>query len=456
MYESGLDHRNSNRPGVVRRRKIMANTNNATHELDNLFAAFAQKAENEAKNSAHGTFTPREYEEVKYTGLTQGVPSIIRVIGGPYDSGVDPYTARTVNICRIVGDDGKKFRVIRPSAQDDPNFIINKIIATVTKPAWDKVTKEKTFPVKDKYPEIFNIIEKNGVQKGDQQFNYEKGWKGKEVFIMNVIDREQMDWHRANKHTMLLAKSVTEGKNGGEFIDEGISSFACGPQFTKLYKRYGSWEKYDIAITKTGDKSNAFIIENATRAPENAEDKESFVSFETSLTDEEKSWEKYDLDKLFRVTTATKIYNRLKQTIARIDVALNTHFLDELKEQVDKEKVMFDELYGRDENSTEAQASETVTVKNEKTQEEPAAPQPKTRARVATTSNKPVWSILPFADTLNDNLKGKIKSVTKGEGNFYDIVWDYPEEDLAQCPVCQTIAPLECDTCPACGESFVG
>lgn len=440
----------------------MANTNNATHELDNLFAAFAQKAEDEAKNSNHGTFTPREYEDVRYTGLTQGVPSIIRVVGGPVDSGVDPYTARTVNICRIVGDDGKKFRVIRPSAQDDPNYIINKIIAAVTKPAWDKVTKEKSFPIKDKYPEIFNIIEKNGVPKGDQQFNYEKGWKGKEVFILNVIDREHMDWHKENKHTMLLAKSVNQGKNGGEFVDEGISAFACGPQFTKLYKRYGSWEKYDIAITKTGDKSNAFIIENATRTPEIAEEKESLVSDSPCLTDEEKSWEKYDLDKLFRITTATKIYNRLKQTIARIDVALNTHFLDELKAQVDEEKVKFDEMYGREnEDSAEATSPKNTDVKSDEEVCDPvvsseATTGPKTRARVAVSQNKPVWSILPFADTLSDSMKSKIKSVTKGEGNYYDIVWDCPEEDLAQCPECKTIAPLDCDTCPACGESFVG
>jgi hypothetical protein len=445
---------------VKKEKKHMADTSNATHELDNLFAAYAKKAEDDAKNTSHGTFTPREYEDIKYTGLVQGVPSVLRIVGGPVDSGVDPYTARTVNICRIVGDDGNKFRVIRPSAQDDPNYIINKIISTVTKPAW--VNKEKTFPIKDKFPEIYNIIEKNGLQKGDPQYNYEKGWKGKEVFIMNVIDREQMDWHKQNNHTMLLAKSVNPGKNGGEFVDEGISAFACNSQFAKLYKRYGSWEKYDISITKTGDKSKAFDIENATRSPESAEDKESFVSNNPCLTDEEKSWEKYDLDKLFRITTATKIYNRLKQTIARIDVALNTHFLDELKEEVEKEKVKFEELYG---NKTEASGNtssdepekETATeTPDESIRSQATQPSTRTRARVSTSGTKPVWSILPFADTMADSIKGKIKSVTKGEGDFFDIVWDYPEENLAECPVCHTVAPLECDTCPACGESFVG
>lgn len=430
----------------------MANEN-ATHELDNLFAAFAKKAEEEAKAPNHGTFTPREYEEIKYTGLTQGVPSIIRVIGGPYDSHVDEFTTRSVNISRIVGDDGKKFRVIRPSMQEDPNYIINRIISAVTKPQW--VNKEKVFPVQEKFPEIFNMIDKNGLQKGDPQYIYDKGWKGKEVFIMNVIDREQMDWHREHKHTMLLAKSVNEGKNGGEFVDEGISVFASNTLFTQLYKRYGSWEKYDIAITKTGEKSKAFDIGNASRTPEIAEDKEDLVSFETSLTDEEKSWEKYDLDKLFRVTTATKIYNRLKQTIARIDVALNTHFLDDLQKEVEEEKIKFDEMYGRDEDSSED--SSVSSVKEETPAPEPSA-QPRTRTRVAPSVGitKPSWSILPFADTLSDNLKGKIKSVTKGEGDFYDIVWDFPEEELAQCPTCKTVAPLDCETCPACGESFVG
>ena len=432
---------------------------NSVHELDNLFAAYAKKAEDEAKQASfHSGSTPREYEEIKYTGLEQGVPSVLRVVGGPYDSNLDDFTARTVNISRIVGDDGKRFRVITPSFNENPNYILNRIISAVTKPKW--VNKEKTFPVQEQFPEIYNIIDKNGIKKGDPQYNFDKGWRGKQVFIMNVIDRSQMDWHRAHKHTMLLAKSVNIGKNGGEFPDEGISAFACGPQFTQLFKRYGSWEKYDIAITKTGEKSKAFDIGNATRTPEIAEDKESLVSQETSLTEEEKSWERYNIAKLFRVTTSTKIYNRLKGTIARIDAALKTNFLEELKAEVEEEKIRFDEMYGRNEDTNE----DTSTTDTDKDKDNPPfdvevtdRPSTSHRTRTVVSSPNKVWSILPFADSLSDEMKKRIKSVSKlDDKNHYHIEWDYPEEDLAECPVCLTVAPFECDTCPGCGESFVG
>ena len=242
---------------------------NEINDLDSLFKQFAKKAEAEAKKASSGTYVPREYENVKFTGLETGVPSIIRAVGGPFNSNLDNTTARTVNISWIVGDDGKKFKLIRPSFQEDPNYILNRIISRVKQIKWNN--GEKTYPVKDKFPEIYNIVDKNGLGKDDPKCKFDRGWTGKEVLIMNVIDRAQMDWHKENKHTMLLAKSVNIGTDGNEYAEEGVSAYAITPTLLQLYKYYGSWEKYDLAITKTGDMHNAFIIENATKNPERVE-----------------------------------------------------------------------------------------------------------------------------------------------------------------------------------------
>ena len=97
-------------------------------EFDELFANYVKQAEAEAKQASNKKSFQKNYEEVKYTGLEKGVPSVIRAVGAPLDTNYDNTTARTVTITRIVGDDGKRFRVVRPSFTQDPNYILNKII----------------------------------------------------------------------------------------------------------------------------------------------------------------------------------------------------------------------------------------------------------------------------------------------------------------------------------------
>lgn len=432
---------------------------NETNDLDSLFKQFAKKAEADAKKASTGTYVPRDFEEIKFTGLETGIPSILRAVGGPFNSNLDNTTARTVTIAWVVGDDGKKFKLIRPSFQEDPNYIINRIISRVKQIKW--VNGEKTFPVKDKFPEIYNLVDKNGLSKDDSRCKFDKGWTGKEVLLMNVIDRAQMDWHNEHKHTMLLAKSVNVSPEGVEYPDEGVSAYAITPSLLQLFKYYGSWEKYDIAITKTGDMHNAFIVENATKNPERVEHgMEQYISSSDHLSAEEKSWERYDLEKLYRVTTSHKIYNHLKGTISRIDTALGTHFLKELEAEVEKEKVLFNELYGDKEESDSNLESSTedntppFDVNTPVTPEVKSTPMARTRATTVKSSSTDAWKELHYGDTLDEYLRSKIKSVTKNSDGQYNIEWDIPIEELASCPTCGAVAPLDATICPCCGLDF--
>lgn len=448
-----------------------------TEELDNMFKQYALQSEEEARVKSSFKGSTKEYEEIKHTGCDKNVPKVVRVVGGLFNSEIDDYTAKTVTICWVVGDDGKKFRIIRPSYSEDPNYILNKIIAKVKATKYiddpQKGLKTKVYPIQEKYPEIFNIIEKNGLNPKDSQYKFDKGWNGSEVLIMNVIDRENMEWHRQNKHTMLLAKSVRE-VNGVEYAEEGISAYATIPTFKNLFKYYGSWEKYDIAITRTGEMNNAYIIDNATKNPEKVDmGKDKYISFDTSLTNEEEGWERYNIKKLFRYTTNTKIYNRLKGTIARIDTALNTHFLNELEVAVANEKKLFDELYGNKEeqpNIEEAPFDTTPysanTASNVETfggvtgLEEPAKV-------ITPVMDYEAWKLLPFGSTLSIDMRKKVKSVAKRNDNTYDITWvDFDENGnevpmsirkLASCPEpnCRAVSPVELTKCPCCGRDYV-
>ena len=428
---------------------------------DELFESYAAEEEAAASRSTKsGSFEPREYETIKWVGCEVGKPTIFRAVGGPPNSNIDASTARFVNICWVIDDNGKKMKLIRPSLTEDSNYIINKIISKVLSPKW--VNQQKTYPVKDKYPDIYNIIKKNGVAETDKRYKYEKGWQGSEVIIMNVIDRGDMEWHKANKHTKLLAKSVAPSQNGGEFVEEGVSAYAVHPKLIHLIRSYGSWEKYDIAMIRTGKMDNPYTIINASKTPEEVTPASyrQFISEEKVLTEEEDSWERYDLNKLYSPTSPIKIFNRMKKTIGRIDAALGTHFYEELENlaKAEKEKLEKEAAEKAQQNPTtvtsideveEAPLEENLVIPPRVEEPvEPAAPAVRTRATAQTRIE------LPYENTLSEENRALIKSVTQKPDGSYDIVWDCSIDALAGCPTCKAPSPLTATRCPVCGMQF--
>lgn len=420
-----------------------------TNNIDDAFAQYAEDQERAA--NSRGT-NQSFHDDTKWTGMETGIPKIVRVVGGPPESKYTPGSCIKVTKARIKADDGKMIEVWKPSHLSDSDYILNKIINRVTRPSWQKTPdgkSEKIFPVQQDFPEIFNTIEKNNLNQSDPQYRFDRGWKGTEVLIMNVIDRAQMDWHRKNKHTMLLAKSINEDSNGNEYVDKGVSAFAVQSRIGHLFKSYGSWEHYDIAFVKTGRKDNPYNIINATQSPLEVDKAyQSLISTDTELTDEEKSWEQYDLSKKFAYTSATKLYNRLQHTIKKIDAALGTDFYDELRELAEKErKERADQMVSVN--------SYTSPVKEAVNETEFHQPDPPVRTREIPSSISEEWKNLPFGDTLSDDMKSKVKSVKKNlETNSYDIEWDMDSSNLCACPQCSAVAPYDVTQCPSCGLEF--
>ena len=425
---------------------------------DALFESYAAEEEAAAARSAKtGSFEAREYEAIKWVGCELNKPTIFRAVGGPPNSKIDNTTARFVTISWIIDDNGKKMKLIRPSLSEDSGHIMNRIISRVLSPKW--VNQQKTYPVKDQCPYIYELVRKNGIPETDKRYKIDKGWQGKEVLIMNVIDRGDMEWHKANKHTKLLAKSVVPGQNGGEFVEEGVSAYAVHPKLIHLIRAYGSWEKYDIAMVRTGKMDNPYTIINATRTPEEVlpASYRQFISEENVLTGEEESWERYDLAKLYAPTSSIKIFNRLKNTIKKIDGALGTDFYKELKDLADAEKAKL-------EQEAEEKALQNPVVNTPITEVEEAPMEeniiipsrieepvvPPMRERVAVQARPE----LPYEDTLSDENKALIKSVVKKDDGSYDIVWSCGIDALAGCPTCKTPSPLTATRCPVCGMQF--
>ena len=436
---------------------------------DELFESYAAEEEAAASKSyKSGDFESRDYEEVKWVGCDINKPTIFRAVGGPPNSNIDNTTAKIAVISWVIDDKGKKMKLVRPSMTENNNYIINRIISKVLSPKW--VNQQRTYPVKDEHPDIYNIITKNGLPETDSRYKMDKGWQGKEVIIMNVIDREDMEWHKANKHTKLLAKSITKGNNGVEFVDEGVSSYAVQSKLTHFFRSYGSWEKYDLAFIRTGKMENPYTIVNASKTPEEiASEYRHFISEEKSLTSEEESWERYDLSKMYKPTSAIKLFNRLRNTIKRIDVAIGTHFYEELEQLAKVEKEAYEEEAAKKalqnpvvstpiteveeaplEENISIASSHKVDIPEWNTSAAQTTAAPAVRTRVSSSQRVK----LPYEDSLSEEDRALIKSVTLKDDGTYDVEWNCSIEALAGCPTCKTPSPLTATRCPVCGMQF--
>lgn len=437
---------------------------------DQDFMAFAnqfEQEENARNNRAGGGFTPN-YEEIKWTGLEPNKMKIIRALGGVPDQNPDVKTdARTVQVAWIVGDDGKRFRSILPPRDDGKDHLMWRIIGRVKEVAY--VNRKRVYVNEEKHKEIFDLVVHNGLKEGDPKRRFNRGWEGRHVIVMNVLDREQMDWHRENKHSMLLSRNINEGNNGALFIDEGVPVYGFYNQIaTTLFANYGSWEKYDMGIMRTGQQQTPYRIINATayaagNIPELPAALKPVVSLDP-LTEEEMNWERYDLAKIFGTTSYTKYYNRLKVGIQTIDARLGTKFFQELEYEVEREKAEREANQassGDDGGDYDEPASTktTVTVPEMPKQEaQPATAPVRTReavkpaaAETAMTADK--IALLKGWDKLSAEQQAMIVDVKVSNGKVVEIMYD-TDEPLVACPDCKLASPESFTACPACGLDF--
>lgn len=423
---------------------------------DDAFEQYAKQQEAEARAQAQrpaGGYQAN-YEEIQWTGLESNRMKLIRAVGGPPDSGIDKTTARTVRVAYIHGDDGKPFRCILPERGDDATHILWRIISRVKAVEW--VDKKRVNVVEVKHPEIYNIIAKNGLSVADKRAIYDRGWEGQQKLVMNVIDREQMDWHRKNKHTMLLSKNIGVGKDGKLFPEEGVPSWGFASLLGQLFKFYKSWEKYDIGIVRTGIKEAPYRVINACKHIEEVEDPAlAELVVNAPLTAEEAGWERYDLSKIFGVTRYTKIYNKLKATIARIDATLGTSFSAELLDAVAKEKEEFAAIQAAQGGAPTAQET-TYQAPAEAAEAQPVPAPVATRAAPVSdasvsfdTSKLLGWAKLPAGD------KAFITGITVKDDKVTAMQFTDPNAVVLSCPRCQVPGPQQFTVCPVCALDFV-
>ena len=447
-----------------------------------------KKEEERKKNS--GNYQKREYEAIKYVGLSKEHPTIVRFVGNFVAEDLkahrpNPSDMKFMHISKVKSDDGKTvFYLYLPLRADEPEQdhlmwkIIDKVYAKewVKDPATGKNKPIETFKIN--HPDVYEKVNKGGYTEADGKwpYMYARGWKGPEMLLINVIDRRD-DWCKTNKHTKLISKNVNVTPDGKEYADFGVPAFGFFGPLTNLRNNFKmGWEKYDVVITKTGEKldtvtnmfnGTAFTNPAAIKANldksmgiDPAEYK--FISQEPALTAEELNYARYDLDENFRVTSYHTIDKYLGKTIQLIDAACNedalkagkkadSHFYEDLQALVKEES----EQWAKEKAAKEAAAPAEAPAQE-------AAPVTRTVAQEAPASGltPEKLAVLKGYNELSAEQKSYIKDVIlNSDGSLNHIEWTDTAPSLLDCPVdqkgCGQLSPNSFSLCPACGKHFM-
>jgi hypothetical protein len=429
-----------------------------------------RKKEKEEKNNKE-SFSGEDYEGVVYTSLpTEGI-KIFRIYGDPLAIRSKPTDPKRSYISMILADNGKKFRCIFPSREEDKNWILWRIFDTVMESSWEKNEDGKSvrkYKHEKTHPECFRRVAKNN---SDNKF--EGGWYPPRYINMNILDRHDPEYHIENKHSKLLSKRASEiGDSGNFWYDPGIAEAAYNAIWDDVVEYSGQWDNYDVGLKKETDSPwyRAFHgVDDLKKISQIDPDAANLV-VEGPMTEEEKNYELYDLDRLFKVTSYTKIKAKLGDFIKKVDIDFKKNFYEELEALVAKEQEEWKANEAERKSEEPKKEKTTKAVEEKKAIEEKKAevPAPTLKSRVVqerkTTAKVINWDALADGSfngkkylgvsEMSDDEKSMVISVRE-DGSFeYVNSFNGVELDLMNNPSSNFISPDLFHVDPLSGDIF--
>lgn len=404
-----------------------------------------EKAEKDEKKN--NTFS---FDEVKFAGLEVDRYKQFRFMGGLLAYPRKSYSPKIVRRSKILGDSDKSIFVNWPSREEKPDWILWKIYDKVMAYKWNKEkgkNGEREYLHQNSHPSLFSRVSKNN--KSNQ---YEKGWYPETFLVCNVLDRDLTAWHEKEKHTALISKKINVSGEI-EYPAIGIPLSLYNNIYDDIVGVYGTFSKYDVVIQKLDDDPyykvyHSFKDQEKTIAKfKNEADKiRKYDEYSTRpLTESELNYEMYDLDRLYGVTSYSKILKNLKLFIAQVDMAFNTKYLQELEELASKEQSERKNTSGDSKESEESYSSREEKEEVEEDDEEFILEE-------YLDKNKDMYKGLEF---LTDENKEMIIGV-ESSGQFkYDKKNSGRKFKCANKTIgCNFISPESYTHCPLCGYEF--
>ena len=447
-------------------------------DQEDLFQKASKVRKQKQENQSGGFGGGGQYEEVTYTALESNEPKVVRIVGNPMENRQTRFDPKPFQVSMIRGDNGKQFRCIWPDKSENADWILWKVFDKVMKYDYDRVRNEKRYHYAESHPELFNRVNKNDKVDVVQ----EKGWKPQRAVAMNILDRHDMEWHRENQHTKLLSKKASESGDT-VFFEPGIPQYLYDTIWDDVVEYSGDWNNWDVVILKMSKDPfyKAFHPEDDQKKIVKIDPEVLDLTSTEPLTEEEAGWERYDLDRLFPVTSHTKIKNRLGSFIKKVDAAFGTKYYEELEYQAEKEKEER-ERKAQEENEKEVTESSKTSAPNEKetpdddpeeeeeTEPEPAAASAKAPVRKRTAASQPKtedsipWDALQDGsyngtrylgvNQLTDEEKAMVTGIDENGQFEYVKTWNGREVELLQNPNNDFVSPGDFHVDPKSGEIF--
>lgn len=443
-----------------------------------------RKKRMEDRRSGQSNFSFVDVQKLALKKNKTASEQVFRIVGAPYEGREKPTDSKLIFFSRILNDDKSGYSNIIwktvLNAEDglpevNKDWILYKLWKKVTEYDWrefseeekasrgDNQTGEKIF--KHAHTKTFQRINSN---KADWD-QFPPDFKFKQRVLMQVIDRKD-SWCSENKHTKILFSKVdswvpkdsTDNKEIEMAREYGVPSMFYELIWEDIV-RHSTWEEdgipIDIIAYATGKLPVAYKVYDAEDTKKISEESMKVASAD-SLTDEEKAYEMYDLDAIYKETSYRKLKDTFSGLFKQFDVDFNQNFFEELCVLADKE-VKENEEEKNDEAATDINEKvedkkEEVRVERSKKEEVKEEDPP-----WDTTSVEDFLKNLPQWDRLTDEDKkdmlDKTENISNGVINYFSDVNTvqcdnekclFPETDK------ETILPSTVLICPVCGMVF--
>ena len=337
------------------------------------FDAYVGAVETSENQNAQNESNKKGFPTPPYCAI--GNKAIVRFVNGIAETAMDqgkPGTGRAklFNVGWVKDDNGKPFPLVLPAIlKKKPMYksILCDFIDKVLTNTWIDFTPEQIeankgtelegkkgqtkyfYANRDDYgvqqsgemtlKQIFWNVFKSGVDPNSQYYKSARTWRGQTIYVANVIDRLNYDWHRENKKTKILVKKVTV--NGDRVNAKNVSFYVMGESLKDLADNHGHALDYDVMIIPGAENNDKFKLYNVSGYKESGywndvkkiitDEEREKVSILHGFSEEEQTWDTIDIDKYYRLTSAKVILDHLGKTIRNFDMMTGSNFYEQLQ-----------------------------------------------------------------------------------------------------------------------------
>ncbi len=436
-----------------------------------------------------------------------------------FDGRKNEFDPQLVFQSKVLDDKGKGYCIVNWKSKVegeeivlDDDWILKELYDKVNEGKWVDFTEEDVGKTDANGRDIFKNSEGKIVNKKNHSGHFIKFHKNTEVFkrineentkeeakykenfypsslvFMNAIDRMD-DWCKENKRTKIICKRIdrktyNEGKDNestSTFIQWGIPGSLYKMMIEQVVEYSGSWD-IDIAVKKLKDTPYYIVRDSSEdKIPDDVLAKMK----KGALTDEEREYERNNIDTLTHTCSYDKMKKRISGLFLLADAELGTNFSERLnrlheeekkqRAEARKENKEVEEEYDYEDSedydeSVEEESSESVREESKEVESSESTPATRSRKRkVESGEEKDVeMSVRDYAkehfkfwDKLEDiDKEYLIKNSSIVSGNFK---WNEPDEknrfELLECDNSDCFMPDGSRTvlhedvlvCPVCG-----